>query len=54
MSSPGEFFPGSRDPGIGMLQRLLGNVDSDLCLHTGFLVTVAVASAFHAHVWCPR
>ena len=28
-----------------------GSVDSDLCLHTGFLVAVAVALASHAHLW---
>ena len=30
-----------------------GGVDSDLCLHTGFLVTAIAALAFHAHLWCP-
>ena len=29
-----------------------GVVDSDLCLHTGFLVAAAAALAFHAHLWC--
>ena len=28
-----------------------GVVDSDLCLHTGFLVSVAAALAFHARLW---
>ena len=28
-----------------------GGVDSDLCLHTGFLVAAAAALAFHAHLW---
>ena len=28
-------------------------VDSDLCLHTGFLVAMAAALAFHAHLWGP-
>ena len=29
-------------------------VDSDLCLHTGFLVAAAAAAlAFHAHLWGP-
>ena len=28
-----------------------GGVDSDLCLHTGFLVSVAAALAFHARLW---
>ena len=28
-------------------------VDSDLCLHTGFLVAVAAALASHAHFWGP-
>ena len=28
-------------------------VDSDLCLHTGFLVAAAAVLAFHAHLWCP-
>ena len=31
-----------------------GGVDSDLCLHTGFLVAAAAALGFHAHLWCPR
>ena len=31
-----------------------GGVDSDLCLHTGFLVAAAVVLAFHACLWCPR
>ena len=31
-----------------------GGVDSDLCLHTGFLVAAAAALAFHACLWCPR
>ena len=30
-----------------------GGVDSDLCLHTGFLVAAAAALAFHAHLWGP-
>ena len=30
-----------------------GGVDSDLCLHTGFLVAAATALAFHARLWCP-
>ena len=28
-----------------------GGVESDLCLHTGFLLAAAAALAFHAHVW---
>ena len=31
-----------------------GSVDSDLCLHTGFLVVAAVALASHACLWGPR
>ena len=31
-----------------------GGVESDLCLHTGFLVAAAAALAFHACLWCPR
>ena len=31
-----------------------GGVDSDLCLHTGFLVAAAAALAFHACLLCPR
>ena len=31
-----------------------GGVDSDLCLHTDFLVVAAAALAFHAHLWCLR
>ena len=30
-----------------------GGVDSDLCLHTGFLVAAAAALEFRAHIWCP-
>ena len=29
-----------------------GGVDSDLCLHIGFLVAAAVALEFHARLWC--
>ena len=29
-----------------------GGVDSDLCLHTGFLVVASAVSAFHAGLWC--
>ena len=29
-----------------------GGVDSDLCLHTGFLVVAAGALASHACLWC--
>ena len=29
-----------------------GGVDSDLCLHTGFLVALAAALAFHTRLWC--
>ena len=28
-------------------------VDSDLCLHTGFLVAAAALLAFHGHLWHP-
>ena len=31
-----------------------GSVDSDLCLHTGFLVAAAAALAFHARLWYLR
>ena len=31
-----------------------GDVESDLCLLTGFLVAVAAALAFQAHLWGPR
>ena len=31
-----------------------GSVDSDLCLHTGFLVAAAAALASHARLWDPR
>ena len=31
-----------------------GGVDTDLCLHTGFLVAAAAALAFHAGLWCLR
>ena len=39
-------------PGSGGLHR--GGVDSDLCLHTGFLVAAVAALVFHARLWCPR
>ena len=29
-----------------------GGVNSDLCLHTGFLLAAAAALASHAHLWC--
>ena len=29
-----------------------GGVESDLCLHTGFLVAAPAAFASHAHLWC--
>ena len=29
-----------------------GGLDSDLCLHTGFLVAAGAALAFHARLWC--
>ena len=43
-------------PWHGGLHRLPGGggVDSDLCLHTGFLVAAAAVLTFHAHLWCPR
>ena len=31
-----------------------GGVDSDLWLHTGFLMATAAALASHARLWCPR
>ena len=31
-----------------------GCADSDLCLHTGFLVAAAAAFASHACLWGPR
>ena len=31
-----------------------GGVDSDLCLHTGFLVATAAALASHFHLWAPH
>ena len=31
-----------------------GGVDSDLCLHTGFLVAAVAALVFHVHLWCPH
>ena len=30
-----------------------GGMDSDLCLHTGFLVAAATALASHARLWGP-
>ena len=29
-----------------------GGMDSDLYLHTGFLVAAATALSFNAHLWC--
>ena len=29
-----------------------GGVESDLCLHTAFLVAAAAALAFYARLWC--
>ena len=51
MRSPGEVVPGSRDPGSGGQAPGRGGVDSDLCLHTGFLVAAAAALASHARLW---
>ena len=31
-----------------------GGVDSELCLHTGFLVATAAALVSHARLWGPR
>ena len=31
-----------------------GGVDSNLCLHTGFLVAAGAALVFPAHLSCPR
>ena len=31
-----------------------GGVESDLCLHTGFLVAAVAALASHARFWGPR
>ena len=31
-----------------------GGVESDLCLHTGFLLVAAAALASHARLWGPR
>ena len=31
-----------------------GAEDSDLCLHTGFLVAAAAALVPHSHLWGPR
>ena len=31
-----------------------GGVESDLCLHTGFLVVAAAALASHGRLWGPR
>ena len=31
-----------------------GGMDSDLCLHTGFLVATAAVLTFHTRLWCPR
>ena len=54
MCSPREVVPESQDPGNGRLPGGGGGVDSDLCLHTGFLVAAATVLAFHARLWCPR
>ena len=53
MCSPGEVVSRSRGPGTGVLHSLLGwVVDSDLHLHTGFLVAAAAMLAFHASLCC--
>ena len=31
-----------------------GGVESDLCLHTGFLLAAVAALVFHACLWCPH
>ena len=31
-----------------------GGAESDLCLHTGFLMAAAAALTSHARLWCPR
>ena len=51
MCSPREVVPGLWDPGSGELHRILGcGVDSDLCLHTRFLVAATAVLEFHAHL----
>ena len=39
----------AQPPGLGAG----GRVDSDLCLHTGFLVAATATLIFHARLWCP-
>ena len=55
LCSPGEVVPGSRGPWQWRAAQTpsRGGVDSDLCLHTGFLVAAA-ALAFHVCLWCLR
>ena len=38
---------------VGRTGPQRGGVDSDLCLHTGFLVAAEAGLAFHACLWCP-
>ena len=40
-------WPAAQAPGRG-------GVESDLCLHTGFLVAAAAALASHDRLWGPR
>ena len=58
MCSPREVVPGSQDPDSAGLHRFPVGwggegvcVDSDLCLHTGFLVAAATALVFYACLW---
>ena len=54
MHSPGEAVPGSQDPEWRAAQAPgRGGVDSDLCLHTGFLVAAVAALASHTRLCTP-
>ena len=48
LCSSREVVPGSRNPDSGGLV-----VNSDLCLHTGFLVAAVAALTSHARLWGP-
>ena len=52
--SPGEVVLDHGTLAVAGCTGSQGGVDSDLCLHTGFLVTVAVAAVVYACLWGPR
>ena len=52
MFSPGEVVSAQAPGVVGGEDGAVG-VNSDLFLHTGFLVAVAAALTFHDHLWFP-